>query len=189
MSTRRGANDPGRRERIIDVTLALISEDGVHKTTHRRIAARADVPLGSLTYYFNSLADLFENAFASFSTRLSEQYRARLAAASDREQACEAVVALICDGSYATEGEVRTLLEMYSYGSHNTAVRDLCREWLNVSRESLGLHFSEPTARALDALIEGWPIHQTWEAAHVDRDVVRASVAAIVERFEPAPSR
>jgi DNA-binding transcriptional regulator YbjK len=38
--------DPGRRERLIEAALDVIAESGVAGTTHRRIAAAADV-LGS----------------------------------------------------------------------------------------------------------------------------------------------
>ncbi|MFH8250159.1 TetR/AcrR family transcriptional regulator [Microbacterium sp. B2969] len=184
MSTKRGANDPERRNRIIDAALEVIVEEGVHQTTHRRIAARAGVPLGSLTYYFESLSEILEEAFVHLSGRMAAEYSAALVAARTRDEACEAVVDLICGGSYADEGGVRALFEMYSYGNYNTRVHDLCRDWLFASRHSLGRHFSEPTARALDALIEGWPMHQAWERAAVDRSLVRAVVGAIVERLE-----
>ena len=184
MAAKRGANDPERRSRIISAALEVIVEDGVHQTTHRRIAARAGVPLGSLTYYFDGLSDILEEAFVHLSGRMAEEYSAALAAARTRDEACEAVVDLICGGSYADEGGVRALFEMYSYGNYNVRVHDLCRDWLYASRRSLGRHFSEPTARALDALVEGWPMHQAWEREAVDRALVRDVVQAIVDRLE-----
>ena len=181
----RGANDPDRRDRIIAATLAVIGERGVHQTSHRVIAARAGVPLGSLTYYFDGLSDILEQAFAALAERMSEQYRATLAVARSREEACAAVVDLIC-GSYASPDDVRALFEMYSFGNYDAKVHDLCRDWLLLSRASLGLHFAEPTARALDALVEAWPMHQAWEGTPLDRDYVAAVVQALVDRFEPA---
>ena len=181
----RGANDPDRRERIIAAALEVIGERGVHQTSHRVIAARAGVPLGSLTYYFDGLSDILEQAFASLAARMAEQYRASLESARSRDEACAAVVDLIC-GSYATTDEVRALFEMYSFGNYDAKVHDLCRDWLLVSRASLGLHFTEPTARALDALVEAFPMHQAWEGEPLDRDYVAAVVQALVERFEPA---
>ena len=183
----RGANDPDRRERIIAAALEVIGERGVHQTTHRIIAARAGVPLGSLTYYFEGLDDILQQAFASLAGRMAEQYRASLEGATSLEEACAAVVDLIC-GSYATPDEVRALFEMYSFGNYDAKVHDLCRDWLLVSRASLGLHFTEPTARALDALVEAFPMHQAWEAEPLSRDYVAAVVQAIVDRFEPARS-
>lgn len=182
--TRRGANDPDRRDRIIDAALDVIRRHGVHATTHRRIAAAADVPLGSLTYYFDGLADILEQAFATLSKRMADDYRASLAAATTQDEAREAVVDLIC-GGYAGADDVRALFEMYSYGNYNATVGALCRDWMFVSRESLSLHFSASTARALDALIEGWPMHQAWESAPLDRRIARATVDAVVDALEP----
>jgi len=50
--------DPERKSRIVDAAIEVIAEHGVAGTTSRRIAAAADVPLGSLTYHFNGLDDL-----------------------------------------------------------------------------------------------------------------------------------
>jgi len=46
---RRRRKDPGRRDRIIDACLEVIAEHGVAGTSHRRVAAAAGVPLGSMT--------------------------------------------------------------------------------------------------------------------------------------------
>ena len=68
--------DPHRRERILDAAIEVIAEHGVAGTTHRLIAAAADVPLGSLTYHFASLADLRGAGFRRLSERLSAAYEA-----------------------------------------------------------------------------------------------------------------
>lgn len=54
--------DPDRRSRIIDAALDVIAEKGVAGTTHRRVAAMADVPLGSMTYRFHSMDELLREA-------------------------------------------------------------------------------------------------------------------------------
>ena len=59
-----------RRTQILDTTLMLIAEGGVDAVTHRRIADRADIPLGSTTYYFKSRTDLIGAAFDQFLLRL-----------------------------------------------------------------------------------------------------------------------
>ena len=47
----RRANDPQRREKIIQATLEAVKLYGIHAVTHRKIATLAGVPLGSMTYY------------------------------------------------------------------------------------------------------------------------------------------
>jgi DNA-binding transcriptional regulator YbjK len=53
----------GRRRDILVATLRVIAASGTDSVTHRRVAAEADVPLGSLTYYFESREDLIREAF------------------------------------------------------------------------------------------------------------------------------
>ncbi len=178
-------SEPGRREAIIIAALDVILEHGTHQTTHRLIAERAGVPLGSLTYYFDGLTRIIEEAFGLLSARMAALYRDKVQAVSTREGAIDAVVDLICGGNYAAPRDITGLFEMYAFGNHNAKVWNLCRDWLATSRESLSLHFQESTTLALDALIEGWPMHQAWEARAADPHLVRTVVSAIVERLEP----
>ncbi|MFE6971526.1 TetR/AcrR family transcriptional regulator [Isoptericola sp. NPDC057653] len=173
-------NDPGRRDRILDAALDVVGDVGVHRTTHRRIAARAQVPLGSVTYYFDGMDDLLAQAFARLADTMSVQYHRALADAATPAEAEAAVVELVCGPAYATAREVTLLFEMYAYANHHPAVAATMRAWLLRSRASLGLHFAEPVCRALDALIEGWPMHRASDDEPLDRGLVAATVHAVV---------
>lgn len=177
-------NDPDRRDRILDAALEVIAEHGVYRTTHRRVAARAGVPLGSVTYYFTNLDDVLAQAFSRLADRMSAQYRKRMEDASSREEAEAAVIDLICGPAYAPRERMVLLFEMYAYAHHNDAVAELSRSWMYTSRESLSLHFPPDTAQALDVLIEGWPIHGAFEGAPPDRGLVAAAVHAISTALE-----
>ncbi|GLY00523.1 MULTISPECIES: TetR family transcriptional regulator [Actinoplanes] len=179
---RRVANDPLRKQRILDAAQAVIAEHGVHRTTHRRIAETAGVPLGSLTYHFGSLDDILEQAFLALAATMSEHYAAALSGAPDQQAACVAVTDLICGDEYATTRELTLIHEMYSYANHSEPVADACRQWMVRSRTSLSLHFPDRACRAIDALIEGWPIHRAFEREPLDRDLVLATITAVAER-------
>lgn len=179
--TQRGTE---RRTRLLDAALEIIAEQGVPKTTHRLIAERAGVPLGSATYYFDGLDAILEQAFARLSETMADRYRAALEAAADRNAACEVVTDLICGPAYASPAEMTALFEMYSYANHNAVIRATAGRWLEISRASLSMHFSDDASRALDALIEGWPMHRVFEGRPLDRRVVLGAVTAIVDRFD-----
>src|SRR3712207_6258415 len=55
-------NDPQRRARILQAAVGVIGDEGVHATSYRRVAARAGVPLGAVTYYFTGLETLIVSA-------------------------------------------------------------------------------------------------------------------------------
>ncbi|HLT68457.1 MAG TPA: TetR family transcriptional regulator [Microbacterium sp.] len=178
--SRRVPNDPDRRERILDAALDVIAERGVHATTHRRIAERAEVPLGSLTYYFDGLHDIIAQAFTRMSNRMSALYRSSVALAATREEAERAVVDLICGEEYMPEREMTLLFEMYAYAEHSEPVARLSRDWMVRSRESLMAHFPEDVARVLDVLVEGWPMHRRFEGRPLDRALVARTVRAVI---------
>src|SRR5215469_1283181 len=52
-----------RRTEILEAALRIVAAGGPDAITFRRVAERAGVPLGSLTYYFESREDLLREAF------------------------------------------------------------------------------------------------------------------------------
>jgi DNA-binding transcriptional regulator YbjK len=179
MTTGKGRpNDPTRRQRIVDATLEVIAKHGVTGTTHRRIADEANVPLGSVTYYFATLEALVSAAFLQLAAQSSALFGARLEAASDRSEAIDAVVDIIAGTIWA---EPRTLLlsyELYAFAVRHPAVGAVMQQWMDNSRRALERLFDPLTARALDALIEGIGIHNSIDRAPLDREAIRI----IVER-------
>ncbi|GHA70759.1 TetR family transcriptional regulator [Streptomyces tendae] len=178
----RGPNDPQRRERILDAALDVIAEHGAIKVTFRRIAEAAEVPLGSLTYYFDDMQDLLTSAFTRLAESVSSRYGALLAAARTPEEAREAVVEIICGKVWGTERNLLLSYELYAFAARNPEVREVMWSWMRASRESLARHFDPLTARALDALVEGFSIHNSVDPRSTDRAEVAAVVDAIANR-------
>ncbi|WP_369122786.1 TetR/AcrR family transcriptional regulator, partial [Pseudomonas amygdali] len=84
--------------------------------THRKIAKEADIPLGSMTYHFNSIEDVFVATFSCFAEEASSQFESILQAAQTREEAVNAVVEIIC-GNFWAERQGRALTLSYElYG-------------------------------------------------------------------------
>lgn len=54
---RRRRDPEARRREIVTAAAELIVEVGAEAVTHRMVAARADVPLGATTQYFDTLDD------------------------------------------------------------------------------------------------------------------------------------
>ncbi|MEW2263385.1 TetR/AcrR family transcriptional regulator [Streptomyces sp. NPDC047853] len=178
----RGPNDPRRRERILDAALDVIAEHGAIKVTYRRIAETAGVPLGSLTYYFDDMQSLLTSAFTRLAESVSSRYGALLDAARTPEEAREAVVEIISGKVWGTDRNLLLSYELYAFASRHPEVREVMRSWMRASRESLARHFDPLTARALDALVEGFSIHNSVDPRPTDRAGVAAIVDAIADR-------
>ncbi|GAA3358029.1 TetR/AcrR family transcriptional regulator [Saccharopolyspora gregorii] len=152
--------DPQRRARIIDAALGLIADEGVAGTSHRKIAARADVPLGSMTYHFASIDELLREAFSRFTGAVIARFERRLGAAHGIAEARLAVADLVHEDLFATRADLVLTHELYALAAREPAYRELIDEWVRRSQEALGRHFDADTARELDALIEGLTIHR-----------------------------
>jgi DNA-binding transcriptional regulator YbjK len=179
MGSEREPTESNRRERIVEAALCVIIAHGVHRTTHRKIAEAADVPLGSVTYYFTTLEDVVCLAFEALMTTMSARYAAVLDAADDQSAACDAVVELLCGDSFASEGELAAIYELYAFSNHNDRAHRLMAGWLALSQVSLSRHFSAEASRAIDAFVEGRLIHRPLEPTELDRTVVRRVITAI----------
>lgn len=174
-------HDPERKQRIIDAALETIQTYGVTGTTHRRIAATADVPLGSMTYHFDSLDHLLCQAFTQLAERSSAEILRRLDAARSREEALETVVDIIAGNIWSTPQTLLLSFELYAYAARKPEFAVVVQYWMSRSRESLGRHFDPLTARALDALIEGIGIHNSADK----KPLKRKEIAQIVYRLVP----
>ncbi|QUH06011.1 TetR family transcriptional regulator [Saccharopolyspora erythraea] len=181
--------DPERRTRIVDATLELIAEEGVAGTSHRKIAARADVPLGSMTYHFESMDELLWESFSRFIHGVIAAFERRMGAARSLEEAAEAVAGIIYEDVFATRQDLVLTLELYALAAREPAYRGLLSEWMGRSRLALERHFDQATARELDALIEGLTIHRALGTRSHDREQTLDAVRRLSGTSSYPPER
>jgi DNA-binding transcriptional regulator YbjK len=172
-------HDPQRAERILEATLDVIAEHGVAGTSHRRVAAAADVPLGSMTYHFAGLHELLLLAFTHLAQTSADEFDARMAAIEPGSDAREEIVdALVADLAGNARSAVLTY-ELYALAARDPVFRVVTEAWMDRTRASLQRHFDLDTARVLDALIEGLVIHATLSTEPTPPDVIRAALARV----------
>ncbi|XBH22259.1 TetR family transcriptional regulator [Jonesiaceae bacterium BS-20] len=152
--------DPDRRNKIIDAALRVIATEGVAGTSHRKVAAAADVPLGSMTYHFTGMDELLHSAFSRFANNVAERFDKRMAQVLTQDDALLAVAANISDDIFAEQHDLTLTLELYTLAARNPAFRDITTQWMGRTRAALEEHFDPTTARLVDALIEGLTIHR-----------------------------
>ncbi|MFC9789326.1 TetR/AcrR family transcriptional regulator [Rhodococcus sp. NPDC127528] len=86
-----------RRVALVEAASDLLLEGGFDAVRHRAVAARANLPLASTTYYFQSLDDLNAAAAELCGLRELDVMRSRIAEVSQRNRGVEATVELIVD--------------------------------------------------------------------------------------------
>jgi DNA-binding transcriptional regulator YbjK len=174
-------HDPDRKSRIIEAAIEVVADHGVAGTTSRRIAAAADVPLGSLTYHFDGLEDLLAQAFRRHAERMSPPYEAHFAAVRDRDSFIDAVTDLIHGDAGADQRDWAVAYELYLAALRNPALRSVTESWMRRSRAVLERFVDPLTARGVDAMIEGLVMHMTLSTATFSRADTRAIVARLVQ--------
>lgn len=177
-------HDPDRKQRILEAAVEVIARHGLTHTTHRLIAASADVPLGSLTYHFSSLDDLCRQGFAQYAARLSATYAAHFETVSGRVQFVDAVTDLICRDAGASTTDWVVAYELYLAALRDPALRSVTQGSMTTSRSTLERFVDPTSARGIDALVEGLVMHNLLSTDPLPR----AAVRCIIARQVPASS-
>jgi len=177
--------DPDRRSRLIDVALDIIAEVGVAGVSHRKIAAAADVPLGSMTYHFDGMDDVLTAAFTRFADHVADEFEEVMCRAADRDAAVAALVGLITE-LFDSDRNLVLTIEFYALAARDLKFRSLTSAWMGRSRTALERHFDPLTARLVDALIEGLSLHLALEEDRSDRAAeVRTAIVRITTLPDP----
>ncbi|WP_432794119.1 TetR/AcrR family transcriptional regulator [Rhodococcus ruber] len=180
------------RGRIVAATLHLIGTDGIAAVTNRRIAARAGVSLGSITYHFPTQSDLLRSALTTFvadeTTRLRElaqEYRSRDPSLVDAAALTEQVAE---DLSFSAERIAP--FELYIQAGRDAQLRDPAAQcWSAYDAltatilTELGVPRAESIAPTLVATITGLQLRRLATGGAVDiatsvLHLVRSAVSA-----------
>jgi DNA-binding transcriptional regulator YbjK len=177
--------DPGRRNRIIEATLKVIRENGVAGASYRRIAAEADVGLGSMTYHFKNSEELLAEALTRVGEEVSVDYARELDGVKTIVDARKAIVRIITGDIWSTSRNLILIYELYAFASRNPPMQKLVQDWMERSRAAFQVYFDPTTSRALDALIEGFSIHNSMDRSPISREDVELIVNRLTAGTEP----
>lgn len=97
-STRRRRDPAARRREIVTAAAELIVEVGADGVTHRKVAARAGVPLGATTQYFDTLDDLRSAALRALADEVDARLDGVRIALTQRGVSPAVIADLITDG-------------------------------------------------------------------------------------------
>lgn len=175
----RRRHDPERRERILAACLDVIAEHGVAGTSHRRVAAAADVPLGSMTYHFEGMDALLREAFERFAEGAAENLERRAAAAATAAEMLDAFEANIDLDVFGTDRDLVLSLELYTLAARRPEFREITSAWMDRTRACLERVVDPTTAALLDAMNEGLTIHRALHRREPRPRLAREGIARL----------
>jgi len=177
--------DPERRERIVEACLDVVADVGVAGASHRRVAAAADVPLGSTTYHFDGMADLLHAAFTRFAADVAARTSRRLDGVGDRATLEDALVDVVTHHVLGSRRDLVLTQELYTLAARDERFREITHGWMAASRAALERHVDPATARVLDALVEGLTLHRALDTEPHDPAVVVDAVRRVLAGGAP----
>ncbi|MEM9621433.1 MAG: TetR family transcriptional regulator [Pseudomonadota bacterium] len=144
-----------RRGIILKTTLEMIAEGGVDSVTHRRVAERAGIPLGSTTYYFDSREHLLREAFNLYISNTRHALDAHLEAfpIESTEDFVKGMTNWI-SREFADQAMLQAEYEMVLYAARDQEIAELLDDWDQAMRDSLTTHLARLGAAQPTVLAE-----------------------------------
>jgi len=177
--SRRRRDPEARRNAIVSAAAELIVEVGVDAITHRMVAARADVPLGATTQYFDTLDDLREAALQLLVEHVETgMQRMRDALAADG--ATPAAIALFVSQAIADAHGVQADRAVVTAAVHDPKVREIARTWSADLAAVLEPAHGAERAMAAAVFLDGVLWHSQINDAPLPRHIIETALAGIL---------
>lgn len=174
-----GRHDPAaRRQQIIRTTADLIPEYGTAKLTHRLIADRAGVSLGSMTRYFATLDELIDEAVTFIVAELTDELGDARALVAERGCTPE-VLTEIMTSFFNDQDELHDTAALYAAGIADPKLRHLVAQWSEGMFEILHEYVPEDTADAIVLVMDGATAHAV-VGRQPSAETLRATFAALI---------
>lgn len=155
---KRGSGDPERPDRLVDAALAIMQVKGVQGVSHRAVAAEADVPLGSTTYYFRDLDALLIATIERLTQRRREEMSVWCADISTLDELIGRLAELIVTRLTRDRMETALSYELYFLALRRPAFRFYSEASTQVLRDRIRRFADESTTQALTVLVDGFVI-------------------------------
>lgn len=176
----RRRRDPQARQRaILDAAAEIVVEQGTAALTHRAVAARAGVALGSTTRYFASIDDLraatLQVLGAEMDASLDEIDR-ELAASADPAATCAAMMS-----DYLRDArQVHAAIAMVTAATSDANLRSLSLRWTDRLTDILARHTTRERAVAIQVYLDGAVMHAAVHDTPLGQDSLTRVIRAIL---------
>jgi DNA-binding transcriptional regulator YbjK len=185
--SRRRRDPEARRREIVTAAAELIVEVGADAVTHRKVAARAGVPLGATTQYFDTLDDLRSAAFRALADEVDARLDGVRQTIADRGDSPAVIAALVFE-SLDDHHAVQADRAVVTAAVHDPRLRELARHLSDRLVELLEPTYGEDRARAAMIFIDGVMWSMQIRDAHLEQSFIETALARILGDSVSTPS-
>lgn len=151
------------KSRILQSTIDLVLESGINGVSHRKIAERAGIPLGSTTYHFESLVEILRSAIGLEFERDSVRRRFVVESFNPGQNLSIALIELMVPISQADTSQLSALYQRLGEVQFHSGLRDLLKSHqrdteLDVSKVLKLAGLEQVDASLVMALLDGYLI-------------------------------
>lgn len=183
---RRRRDPEARRRAIVTAAAELVTEVGVDAMTHRMVAARAGVPLGATTQYFDTLDDLRAAALAHLAEEIDARVDGVRVALEEQGASARSITRLLVTAL----ADARTLQAdraVVTAAVHDPSVRELARRWWARMAGFLEPVHGPRRAETAAIFIDGVLWHSLISDTPPDEPTIEAGLAAILGETGRSP--
>jgi len=179
--TQRPRDPEARRAALGAAVVDVIAEVGIGRTTHRAVAARAELPLGATTYYFPTLDDLIAAGLRQATDALRAELRGWAEELAATRDPVGTLVRLV-EAYLADRRRARLEYELYVAAARDPALRPLAEAWLHGLREVLEPYVGAAVARDVVALLDGAMLQALVTGGELDGQALGTAIRRLSAR-------
>lgn len=176
----RAPRDPERRKRqIVEAAAELIAQEGTRHLTHRRVAERAGVPLGSTTQYFKSIDDLLRAGLSLLAEQIAQRNQEMLAQMSGRKAGAD----MLCDFAIAyleDKQQVNTDAKFYAAAISDPEVGGLWKRALAECAQDYAPFMDAERLQMLSSFLTGLVVEAAIYDTPHNPEVIRAAIVSLI---------
>lgn len=168
-----------RRQEILEAAAEIVVEQGAAALTHRAVAARSGLALGTMTRHFPSIDELRQAALQVLSDEIDQsldEVEREIASADDPVERC---VTLMYE-SLLDFRQVHASMALVNAATTDAGLRSLALRWTDRLTDILASHFGRERAAALEVFLDGALMHAALHHMPLDRAAVGRVVRAIL---------
>lgn len=184
-ATERRKRDPERRKReILSAAAEVVVEQGAAALTHRAVAARGDIPLGTITRHFPSIDELREATLRALGDEMDVSL-SMIDRELARSESLPQRLAELMHDFLRDSRQVQAMMAQASVAVSDPSLRSLTTRWSDRLVAILAKHLTEEQAVALEVYLNGAIAHAAMHDRPLSLEALSRVIRAIVAM--PAP--